>query len=262
MSRIKAKFNELRKSKKKAFIAFITAGYPSLSVTQKLVLEFAKSGVDLVELGVPFSDPLADGAIIQESSQYALKKGTNLSDILTLVKRLRLQTEIPLCLMTYYNPVFSFGEERFARAASLAGVDGVIVPDLPPEEGAGLREALIKNGLDLISFVAPTTSLKRMKRIASAARGFIYYVSLTGVTGIRSDLPAEIKENLKRIKKMTKKPVCVGFGISSPAQIRELNKFADGVIVGSAIVKEIRDNINKQDIIKRVAKKVAYLKNA
>lgn len=260
MNRIENKFQELRKKKKKAFIAFITAGFPSLGITQKLVLGFEKAGVDIVELGVPFSDPMADGPIIQESSQAALEKRVHLSQILNSVKHLRSKTELPICLMTYYNPIFCFGQERFVKAASQCGVDGVIIPDLPPDEGRLFIRLSNKYNLDVICFISPTTSAKRMKYISKATRGFIYYVSLTGVTGMRRKLPEGLIQNLKAVKRITDKPVCVGFGISSVAQIREIYKFADGVIVGSAIVRKIKDNLRRPDLVLRVSNFVRGLR--
>jgi len=260
MNRIEAKFRELKAKKKKAFIAFITAGYPSLAVTEKLVIEFSRSGVDIVELGVPFSDPMADGPVIQGSSFEALKKGTNLKGILKSVKKIRKSTQMPICLMSYYNPIFIFGEERFVKAARSSGVDGVIVPDLPPEEGKSLIRLCNKYGLDNICFIAPTTSVSRMKRIVAAARGFIYYVSLTGVTGARRALPQDMVKNLRSIKRLTKKPVCVGFGVSTGAQVKQVMKVSDGVIVGSAIVKKVRENIGKPDLVKRAGNFVRSLK--
>ena len=261
MNRIEAKFKQLNANKKKAFIAFITAGYPDLKTTEKLVLGFSKIGVDIVELGVPFSDPMADGPVIQEASQESLKKGTHLIDILNLVKRVRKSTQLPICLMTYFNPVFSFGEEKFASTAATFGVDGVIIPDLPPDEGAEFIKICNKYGLDVISFIAPTTSEARMKYISKTARGFIYYVSLTGVTGTRHILPKDLVANVRTIKKISKKPVCVGFGVSSSYQVAQVNKIADGVIVGSAIVKCIKENIKKPDLAKRVVNFTLKLKN-
>jgi tryptophan synthase alpha chain len=254
MNRIEKKFAQLKKAKRKAFIAFITAGYPSLGVTEKLILEFDRIGVDVVELGVPFSDPMADGPVIQESSQCALKRKTHLIDILNLVKKVRKVINLPVCLMTYYNPIFCFGDEAFARAARVCGVDGVIVPDLPPEEGSVLLKACAKNKVDVISFIAPTTSRERVKKIAGSARGFIYYVSLTGTTGARKSLPKDLIANLKTIKKLTRKPVCAGFGISTPAQVKEIKKISDGVIVGSAIVKKIKENAGKPGLVAKVGR--------
>jgi len=261
MTRIDKKFNALRKKHKKAFIAFITAGYPNLETTKKLVLAFDKIGVDIIELGVPFSDPMADGPIIQEASQSALKKKVHLDNILSLVKAIRLKTQVPICLMTYYNPVFCFGEEKFARAAHACGVDGVIIPDLPPDEGKNFIKIANKNNLEVICFISPTTSSKRAKYICGIAKGFIYYVSLTGVTGLRKSLPKDFVAQIKSIKKLTNKPVCAGFGVSGPEHVKEVCKVADGVIVGSAIVKKIKDNFNNKNLVANVAKFVEHLKN-
>jgi len=254
MNRIENKFAQLKKDKCKAFIAFITAGYPNLGVTEKLILEFDRIGVDIIELGVPFSDPMADGPVIQEASQYALNKKTHLIDILNMVNRVRKQARLPICLMTYYNPIFCFGDAAFAKAARVCGVDGVIIPDLPPEEGKDLLRACAKNKVDVISFIAPTTSRERIKKIAKAAKGFIYYVSLTGTTGARKALPKDLVANLKSIKKLTKKPVCAGFGISTASQVKQIGKIADGVIIGSAIVKKIKENIGKPGLVNRVGR--------
>ncbi|MDD5097273.1 MAG: tryptophan synthase subunit alpha [Candidatus Omnitrophica bacterium] len=252
MNRIDQKFIQLRKENKKAFIAFITAGYPDLTTTGKLVLELEKKGVDLIELGVPFSDPLADGPMIQEASALSLKKGTNLARILGLVKKLRLDTNLPICLMTYYNPVFCFGDQRFIDQAAASGVDGVIIPDLPPEEARDFIGYANKKGLANICFIAPTSSLARIKKISRVAKGFIYYVSLTGVTGARKTISADLKDKLTAIKRITSKPVCAGFGISDAAQVRKVQSIADGVIIGSAIVKKIKENIGRSDLVKRV----------
>lgn len=260
MNRIEDKFRALRRKNKKAFIAFITAGYPNLNTTRRLVLEFAKSGVDIIELGVPFSDPMADGPIIQEASQESLKRGVNLNHILKLVKTLRKDTDIPLCLMTYYNPIFCFSEEKFVRKASESGVDGVIIPDLPPEEGNTFIKSAKKYNLDTIFFLAPTSTKERMKFISGVSRGFIYYVSLTGVTGARKNLPSDLINNLKAVKKITRKPLCVGFGVSSRDQVKQIYKIADGVIVGSAIVGKIKENIGRPDLVKRVVEFVCNLK--
>jgi len=261
MNRIEKRFKELKRNKKKAFIAFITAGYPNLNTTARLIKEFERIAVDIVELGVPFSDPMADGPIIQEASQQALKNKVHLIDILNLVKKVRPDTEIPICLMTYYNPIFCFGEKRFVEKARESGVDGVIIPDLPPEEGRSLIQLANKHNLDVICFISPTTSPRRIKYISAIAKGFIYYVSLTGVTGPRQALPSDLKDQLKTIKKATKKPVCVGFGVSAAQQVEQILKIADGVIVGSAIVKKIRENIGKPDLVKRVGRFVSQLKN-
>ena len=260
MNRIDKKFIQLKKQNKKAFIAFITAGYPDLSVTASLVIELEKKGVDIIELGVPFSEPLADGPVIQEASGYALKKGINLLKILGLVKQLRRHTDLPICLMTYYNPVFCFGDKTFVDKAVAAGVDGVIIPDLPYEEAKEFSRYARQKGLANICFVTPTSSTARIKAILKVARGFIYYVSLTGVTGSRKSLAADLKTKLAAVKKLTAKPVCVGFGISCARQVKEVSKISDGVIVGSAIVAKIKENIgNKNLLVQRVGNFVGRL---
>jgi len=252
MNRIDKKFSQLKKQGRKAFIAFITAGYPDLPATARLVIEFEKRGVDIIELGVPFSDPLADGLVIQDASAYALKKGTNLVKILDLVKKLRPHAGLPICLMTYYNPVFCYGDRRFVDKAIACGVDGVIIPDLPPEEEREFIRYANQKGLANICFVAPTSSNARIKLISQAGKGFIYYVSLTGVTGRRDSLSKDLKTNLARIKEITAKPVCVGFGISNARQAKEVSKISDGVIIGSAIIEKIRENIGRHDLARRV----------
>jgi tryptophan synthase alpha chain len=262
MNRIEKKFLELKKQHKKAFVAFITAGYPDLGVTGKLIKEFDRIGVDIIELGVPFSDPMADGPIIQEASCDALKNKVHLQDILELVKKVRRCVSMPICLMTYYNPVFCFGEGRFVKTALGCGVDGVIVPDLPPEEAGDFIAKAAKSGLDMICFVSPTTSRKRIKYISGMASGFLYYVSLTGVTGVRSSLPQDLAKHLREIKGITKKPVCVGFGVSKPQQVKQIFKIADGVIVGSAIVNKIKENKGKPDLVRKVTDFVSSLRRA
>jgi len=259
MNRIDKKFIQLKKQNKKAFIAFITAGFPDLTTTGRLVRELEDKGVDLIELGVPFSDPLADGPIIQEASGYSLEKGTNLVKIFALVKQLRKNTNLPICLMTYYNPVFCFGEKAFVDKAVAAGVDGVIIPDLPYEEARRLDCYANQKGLANICFITPTTQAGRMKDILKIARGFIYYVSLTGVTGSRRDLSGDLKTKLSAIKKLTAKPVCVGFGISSARQVKTVRKIADGVIIGSAIVAKIREFMGKPGLVAKVGNFVEKL---
>jgi tryptophan synthase alpha chain len=260
MNRIERKFKALKRRNKKAFIAFITAGYPNLKTTLILVLEFAKIGVDIVELGVPFSDPLADGPVIQEASQSALKNKINLNNIFDLVKKIRKDTDMPICLMTYYNPIFCFGEDKFVKKAISSGVDGVIIPDLTPEEGKPFIALANKSGLDTVLFLSPTSTKKRIKFVSGLAKGFIYYVSLTGVTGVRVNLPSDIVKNIREIKKNTKKPICVGFGVSLPSHVKQVYKIADGAIVGSAIVKKIKENLGKTDLVKKVSNFVRSLK--
>ena len=259
MNRIEKKFIQLKNKNKKAFIAFITAGFPDLSTTAKFVLSLEKNGVDIIELGVPFSDPLADGPVIQDASAYSLKKGTNLLKILNLVGKLRKSTELPICLMSYYNPIFRFGDRHFVDKAVASGVDGVIIPDLPLEEAKEFIHYANISGLANICFVAPTSSSARIKAISKKAKGFIYYVSLTGVTGKRNKLSADLKTNLTKIKKLTSLPVCVGFGISNARQAQEVSRISDGIIIGSAIVEKIKKNIGRRDLVQRVASFVKSL---
>jgi tryptophan synthase alpha chain len=259
MNRISRAFKQLRSKRKSAFIAFLTAGYPDLATTEKLVLEFSQRGVDIMELGIPFSDPMADGPVIQESSQEALKHNIRLIDVLAMVKRIRRHSDIPLLFMTYYNPIFCMGEDKFVREAAKAGLDGVIIPDLPLEEGNPLASVCRKAGLDNILFVAPTTEQARLKRIARSASGFIYYISLAGVTGERKALPSDVASRVRKIKKMTGTPVCVGFGVSSAAQVRQIQSVADGVIVGSAIIRKIKYCIGKPRLVDKVGAYVTTL---
>ena len=259
MNRIDYTFKELKRVRKKAFIAFITAGDPNLRITEQLVLEFERCGVDIVELGVPFSDPLADGPTIQASSQRSLEKGTNLSKIFTTVRHIRQKSQIPIALMTYYNPVFYYGEERFIRDAKRCGVDGVIIPDLPPEEARAMIRLAKINGLATVFFLAPTTTRQRIKTVVKASTGFVYYVSLTGVTGAQKMFSKNNLVNIRTAKRLADKPVCVGFGVSTSAQVKAVARMADGVIVGSAIVKQIEKNKGKPSLVKNVSRFVQSL---
>jgi len=262
MNRIDKKFRELKKESRQALIIYITAGYPSLSKTKELIFEIEKSGADIIELGIPFSDPLADGPTIQLASQRALKNHVALKDVISLVRAIRKKTEIPLVFMTYFNPVFRFGVDRFVREASVAGVDGVIVPDLPPDEADSLIKASRKSGFANIFLLTPTSAEKRIKIVSKASSGFIYYVSLTGVTGARARLPQEIKNKIKGIKKFTDKPVCVGFGVSGPGQASQMSEISDGVIVGSAVINIMHKNLGKKDLVKKVGKFIRSLSRA
>jgi len=252
-NRIENKFKLLKSQNKKAFIAYITAGDPNLRVTEELVLAFEKSGVDIVELGIPFSDPLADGPTIQAASERALKNHVTLKKIFDLVARIRRKSDIPLALMTYYNPIFHYGEDKFLKAAQAVGVDGIIIPDLPVEESRAFCVSVRKVHLASVFFVAPTTTNNRLPRIARASTGFIYYVSVTGVTGARKEVSTHIKNHIRVVKKISDKPVCVGFGISNKEQIRQIGSMADGVIVGSAIIQQIQKNVGKKYLVKNVS---------
>jgi tryptophan synthase alpha chain len=260
MNRIDKKFSELRRKRKKAFIAFITAGYPDLRTTARLVVELERAGADCVELGVPFSDPMADGPVIQEASHEALKEGVTLRSIMRMVAGIREKVSIPVCLMTYYNPVFRYGTRPFIRDARQAGIDAVLIPDLPPEEDHALVTDGTRNKVYCIPFLAPTSSAERITKIGRSARGFIYYVSLTGVTGARSGVGSDIAAKVRVIRRHTAAPVCVGFGISTPQQVREIAAVADGVIVGSALVKKITEYKGKPSLVRAVGDTVRRLR--
>lgn len=241
MNRIEKTFKGLKSLNKKAFIPYIMAGDPSVEKTKELVLVLEECGADIIELGVPFTDPLADGPTIQRAAERALKGGVTLKGVLALVKDLRAKTRVPLVLMTYYNPVFKYGEERFVKDAKDAGVDGVIIPDLPPDEAGELIKTAKKAGLATIFLLAPTSTEDRIKKVAAAARGFIYYVSMTGITGAQILLDGSIGKSINNIRSITDKPVAVGFGISTPEEARAVSGISDGVIVGSAIVRKIQE---------------------
>ncbi len=262
MSRISEKLKELKKKKKTALIPFITAGDPDLKTTKALVLEMERRGADIIELGVPFSDPIADGPTIQAAGIRAMKHKISLEDILKLVKDLRRKTEVPLVLMTYYNLFYNYGIERFAVQAKKSGVDGVIAADLPVEEASELKKYARKNNLDTIFLASPTSPPQRLKLIAKETRGFIYYVSLTGVTGVREELAEDLISSLKRLKRLTKKPIAVGFGISKPEHIRKIRRYADGAVVGSAIISVIEKNLKSKDLVKKVGNFVRRLAQA
>ena len=253
MNRIEQKFQDLKMANRKAFIAFITAGDPDLKTTEDLAVAFEGAGVDIIEIGIPFSDPLADGPTIQASFLRALNKGTNVKKIFETVKSIRLKTSIPIAFMTSYNPILRFGEEKFIKACVDTGVDGLIVPDLPPEEAKDLSRLAKQYDIATIFFVAPTSTDERIKSNTKASSGFVYYVSLTGTTGTQKAVAQQVVKQVKHIKQFTNKPVCVGFGISTSQQVKEIGLAADGVIVGSAIVKCIDTYQGQGDIVSKVA---------
>jgi len=237
VTRIGRKFAELKRAERKALITFITAGDGSLALTERLVPEMAAAGADIIELGVPFSDPMADGPAIQLASERSLASGTTLAAILSTVKNIRQGCDVPLLLMGYYNPVFVYGVERFCVDAAAAGVDGILLVDLPPEEAAGFSRCAAAAGLDFISLLTPTSDQSRIDKVKKIGRGFIYYVSVAGVTGARSTLAGDIGAMVATIRETASLPVAVGFGISTPEQAASVAKLADGVVVGSALVK-------------------------
>ena len=261
MSRIKNTFNRIKKKNETALIPYIMAGDPDLATTRRLILEMEKAGCDIIELGAPFSDPLADGPTIQKAAIRSLKNNTSVADVLGLVADVRKTSKIPLILMTYYNLIFKYGEEKFVNDAAAAGLDGMILPDLPPEEAGTLAPLAKKAGLDMIFLLAPTSTDDRIKLVTKLSQGFVYYVSLTGVTGARTGLQQSIEESLRKIKTMTDKPVAVGFGISTPDQASQVAHWgADGVIVGSALVKVMEENIGKPELVRQAATFVKALK--
>jgi tryptophan synthase alpha chain len=221
----------------KALIAYVTVGYPTIEATLKVVPLLAENGCDIIELGIPFSDPLADGVTIQKSSFHALQNGVTPRLCLELAGQLSQKVDIPLIFMTYYNPVLKYGLDKFSTACADAGISGIIIPDLPPDEGSDLEATSQGQGLDLIYLLAPTSTEERIRLAAERSRGFIYLVSITGVTGARDRLPADLEAFVTRVRKLATQPLCVGFGISTPEQAGQIARIADGVIVGSRIIQ-------------------------
>lgn len=262
MTRIAQTFTALRARGEVALIPFLTAGDPDIETTSALVQEMVRQGADIIELGVPFSDPMADGPTLQRAAERAVRNGTSLSHILGLVSRLRQSLSVPILLMGYYNPIFRYGGERFAQDARRAGVDGVLCVDLPPEEADELKRATDLHDLDMIFLLAPTSSLARAQAVLTRARGFIYYVAVTGVTGARTTLPTDLGDMVRRIRAISPVPVGVGFGISSPQQAAQVAGVADAAIVGSAISQIIEQSLGQADMVERVGAFVAQLKSA
>ena len=262
MGRIANTFNALRAQGEKALVIYLTAGDPSLEVTREIALGLDAAGVDCLEIGVPFSDPTADGPIIQAASQRALRNGTTLSAILDMIESIRTVSEIPVVLFGYYNPILSYGTERFAARAKETGVDGILVVDLPPEEAHELRQYTDPQGIDFISLIAPTTGTERMKMIASDASGFLYYISITGVTGTAKPQVEEVAKDIQRIRTVTELPLIVGFGISTPQQASQIAPYADGIVIGSAVVQMIEEHADKFDLVTHVAHYAKEIKEA
>ena len=241
MSRLQKTFSALHVRHEKALIAYIMAGDPTLEETETYVRQLAEAGADVIELGVPFSDPIADGQVIQQAAERALRSGTSLKKILATVRSLRTKTQVPLVLMAYYNSIFHYGEAAFCRDAASAGVDGLIVPDMPTDEAGTIHPLAEAAGLDVIFLLAPTSPSARQSRVARLSCGFIYYVSLTGITGAKLTDKADVEKKVREIRRFTKTPVAVGFGIATPDDVRQVARIADGVIVGSALVKIIAE---------------------
>jgi tryptophan synthase alpha chain len=251
MISISEAFENCRKANRKALIPYLTAGFPGGKLFVALLREFMDAGADLLEVGIPFSDPLADGRSIQYSSQKTLESGMNMQRTFELLDDLGNSGKIPLILMSYYNPILSYGLSRFARNAKKVGVGGLIIPDMIPEEGKSVERLCRSYGLDLVYLLAPTSNPQRRKKIIGRSRGFVYLVSVTGVTGQRERLPAYLNPWVRRVKKESTLPVCVGFGISDAQQARSISRVADGIIVGSAIIELIRRESRSAQMIKK-----------
>jgi tryptophan synthase alpha chain len=252
MSRIRETFVHLKRSRRGGFIPFIMAGDPDLVTTELLLVELAAAGADIIELGVPFSDPVADGEVIQRASERALQKGVTVSDALRCISNAKQHVDVPIVLFSYLNPILKFGEDRLLNEAKQAGVNAVLVTDLILEEADGWFETFRDDGMDLILLVAPTTSDERLARIAQQASGFIYAVSRAGVTGARNEMPCDAEPLVRRLRALTELPIAVGFGISMAEQVREVWRFADAAVIGSAIVNQIEKLSDSPDLVNRV----------
>jgi tryptophan synthase alpha chain len=260
--RIARRFKELAKANEIGLIAYITAGDPNLEASEKIVLAAAEAGADVIELGVPFSDPVADGPTIQRASERALRSGTTLARVLDLARRLRARTDVPLVLFSYYNPILQTGLERLAETAARSGVDGVLATDMTPEESGDYRRVMQAHGLDTVFLGAPTSTDARLARIAECSSGFLYLISRTGVTGSRDVLPEELPAFVRRVRRFTELPLAVGFGISLPAHISALGGIADAAVVGSALVAEIEKAESPTAAADAVAARIRLLKEA
>lgn len=261
-TRIGKRFEQLARSGELGLVAYITAGDPSLAATEKIVLAAVEAGADVIELGVPFSDPVADGPTIQRASERALRGGTTLAGVIDVVKALRKNTDVAIVLFSYFNPILQMGLEAFASRAAAAGADGVLVTDMTPEEADQHRAIMRTHGLDTIFLAAPTSTDKRLKLIADASTGFLYIISRTGVTGAKESLPEELPAMVRRTRKFTSLPIAVGFGISLPTQVTVLGGIANAVVVGSALVAEIETAASVAGAAAAVAERIRLLKNA
>ncbi len=259
MSRIAETFALLRQQGKKGFIPFITAGDPDLATTRDLIIELAQAGATLIELGVPFTDPMADGPVIQRASERALRHDFGLAEVLQVVSDARRQTEVPIILFSYFNPLLQFGIEKLAGQAEKTGIDGILVTDLAPEEAGEVAAALRSHGLDMIFLVAPTSTDKRLRMVAERASGFIYAVSRAGITGAREEMSAEAEKLVQRIRQFSDLPVAVGFGISKPEHVADVWRYADAAVVGSAIVAEIEQAQSSAEAVSKVGQFVRQL---
>jgi tryptophan synthase alpha chain len=262
MGRIEERFGALKRQKRKAFVAYLTAGDPDLETTAGMVSALEASGVDILEIGVPFSDPTADGPAIQAASQRSLGQGATLEKILAMIAILRRKSEIPIVLFGYYNPILSYGPERFAADAKTSGVDGILVVDLPPEEAGELRRYTDPAGLAFITLIAPTTDPGRVGKILRGAAGFVYFISVTGVTGTAAPRIKDIRRALVEIRRTTTLPIVAGFGISTPEQAAAISPLADGIVIGSALVRLIAEKKGNDDITRAASSFAAKIRRA
>jgi len=261
-TRIAKRFADLRAAGELGIVAYITAGDPTLAATHEYVLALAEAGADVIELGVPFSDPLADGPTIQRASERALKSGTTLAGVIALVRQIRQSSQVPLMLFSYFNPILQMGLERFAALAAAAGADGVLVTDLTPEESVEYREIMRTHHLDTIFLAAPTSTDERLSKISACSSGFLYLISRTGVTGAKDALPDDLPALLRRARKFTQLPIAVGFGISLPGHVSVLGGLADAAVVGSALVSEIEKAASPDAAATALRARVHALKEA
>jgi len=259
MTRIEEKFTELRERKRAALMPFITAGDPSYTATRRLVLEFDRRGADLMEIGVPFSDPIADGPTIQQSFTRALRHGASIRQLFQLGRAIRRDSDIPMTTMVSFSLVFKYGREKFLRAAKAAGYDGAIIPDLPVEEAHDVVAIGKRLDFNIIFLVTPNSTPTRQRLVTRLSSGFIYYVSVVGITGMRDRMPADMKEHIAALRRLTTTPICLGFGVSTPAHAAQVARVADGVIAGSVLVKEINRGGSLAAIVKRAGNRVAGL---
>src|SRR5262245_1207403 len=260
MTRITIKWQQLKAEGRKAFIPYITAGDPDLATTEALLLALADAGADIIELGVPFSDPMADGPVIQRASERALKNPVGVADILPVVERVRERSDVPILLFTYFNPLLQFSRENIGEKLKRAGVDGALVTDLIPEEAEDFVAEMRRAELDTVFLVAPTSTDERIKLIAEHSSGFIYVVARTGVTGMRESVSVEVRKLVERVRRHSSLPVAVGFGVSKPEHVRDVWSYADGAVVGSRLVLEIENNLGDPQLVDEVARLARELK--
>ncbi len=260
MTRISDKFQQLQTEGRKGFIPYITAGDPDLATTERLILALAEAGADVIELGVPFSDPMADGPVIQRASERALKNPVGVAEVLPLVERIRKTCDVPIVLFTYFNPLMQFARHDAGKKLKAAGVDGVLITDLIPEEAESFVAEMRSADVDTIFLVAPTSTDERINLICKQTTGFVYVVARTGVTGVRENLSLAVSDLVRRVKQHTPLPVAVGFGISTPEQVREVCSYADAAVVGSRLVLEIENNLDSPQLVQRVAQLAGELK--